>query len=299
MVQMNRSTKEGCVEPYCFPDLRHSTGDASGSDAERLNAFQQTFSISVNQGTRSEPPGEVCRPPWGSLHLSKNPGSEEDSHPDAEAYRDIIDRLIQENEQQLKEVYAKGKEDGRQEGLKQGREQGKREGYDIGRREGYDTGKNEGILEAEARITPIADAFREAVDQLHALRKAALHEGRMEGVKLAFFIAERILQTQLRLHPELMQGIIEKACAMVTPSRILRMKLHPDAVNFCQNYPVLQTFLEDVVLIPDPSMVFGGCVVETDSGEIDARIESQLQVLLEALEKELELSRHCDSVESL
>ncbi len=295
MARIDRFTKTGCVEPYCFPDLKHSTEDSTGGDPTRPNAFKRQFSGSPNDETRSGKSADVCPPPWVSVNLVANRVPGDHSHSDPESYREIIDRMIQESEQQLKEVYAKGREEGRQEGLKQGREQGKREGYDIGKREGILQGQAEG----EARITPLADALREALDQLDALRKAALHEARMEGVKLALFIAERILGTQLRLRPDGIQGIIEKACAMAAPSRILRVKLHPDAVEYCQKHSSLLPLPEDVVLVSDSTLACGGCVLETESGEIDARIESQLQVLLEGLERELELSRYADSAESL
>jgi len=261
----------------------------------RSPAFQRQFPEFLNGETQSGQSGEVCPPPWGLVNLSKNRVPENDDSHDSEAYRAIIDRLIQENEQHLKAVYAKGREEGCQEGLKQGLEQGKREGYDLGKREGILQGRAEG----EERITPLAGAFQEALDQLDTLRKAALHEARTEGVKLAFFMAERILGIQMQLHPDAMKHIIEKACDMAVPSRILRVRLHPDAVSYCQEHPSLLSLPEEVVLVPDPSLAYGGCVLETDTGEIDARMESQLQVLLEALERELELSRYADSAASL
>uniref|UniRef100_A0A7C4MLY2 Flagellar assembly protein FliH n=1 Tax=Desulfatirhabdium butyrativorans TaxID=340467 RepID=A0A7C4MLY2_9BACT len=295
MDRIDPFTQTSRTEPYSFPDLKRSTGEGTGKGPTRSNAFQRQFSASLNDGNRFGQPGEVCPPPWGSVDLSKNRGPEDDHHPDSEAYREIIDRMIQQNEQQLKAAYAKGREEGRQEGLKLGLEQGRGEGIDIGKREGILQGRAEG----EKRIAPIAGAFQEALDQLAVLRKAALHEARAEAVKLAFYIAERILGIHLRLHPDAMQHLVEKACVMAAPSRILRVKVHPDAVEYCQNHPSLLSMPEDVVFIPDPTLAYGGCVLETDTGEIDARLESQLQVLWEALERELELSRHVDPAESL
>uniref|UniRef100_A0A7C4RTJ9 Flagellar assembly protein FliH n=1 Tax=Desulfatirhabdium butyrativorans TaxID=340467 RepID=A0A7C4RTJ9_9BACT len=291
MDQIDPFTQTSRTKPYSFPDLKRSTGEGPGKGPTRSNAFQRQFSASLNDGNRFGQPKEVCSPPWGSVDLSKNRGPEDDQHPDSEAYREIIDRLIQQNEQQLKAAYAKGRE----EGLKLGLEQGRGEGIDIGKREGILQGRAEG----EERIKPLAGAFQEALNQLAVLRKIALYEARAEAVKLAFFIAERILGVHLRLHPDAMQHLVEKACVMATPSRILRVKLHPDAVEYYQNHPSLLSLPEDVDIIPDPAIAYGGCVLETDTGEIDASLESQLQVLLEALKRELELSRHADSAESL
>lgn len=291
MEQIDRIKKSSGIEPYCFPDLKHSPGDGAKGDLTRSHAFQRQFSGSLNDERRSGQRGEVCPPPWSSVNLSGKDVPEKDLGQEAASNRQIIDRLMQENEQRLKAVYAQGREEGRQEGL----EQGRREGYDLGKKDGILQGREQG----EERMRPIAAALQEALDQLDALRKAALHEARMECVRLAFSIAERIVGIQVRLYPDTMKHIVEKACDMTAPSRILRVRLHPDAVAYCQEHPSLLSLPEDVVLIPDASLLYGGCSLETDTGEIDARMESQLQVLLEALERELELSRYADSASPL
>ena len=44
----------------------------------------------------------------------------------------------------------------------------------------------------------------------------------------------------------------------------------------------------DVTFIEDPSISCGGCIVESLSGDVDARIESQLQMIEEAFQPGLE-----------
>ena len=43
------------------------------------------------------------------------------------------------------------------------------------------------------------------------------------------------------------------------------------------------TSIKELTVVPDPRVRFGGCFIETPTGDIDARLESQFEVIEDAL----------------
>jgi flagellar assembly protein FliH len=70
----------------------------------------------------------------------------------------------------------------------------------------------------------------------------------------------------------------------------LVLRLHPDDATWLEQNPTAlselreqQTLASSLELRPDPSITRGGCVVESNIGELDARVETRLTLLAAAL----------------
>ena len=67
----------------------------------------------------------------------------------------------------------------------------------------------------------------------------------------------------------------------------LKIKVNPN------HHPIIEqnidkflsgsTTIKEITIVPDPRVRFGGCFIETPSGDIDARLESQFEVVEEVL----------------
>jgi flagellar assembly protein FliH len=169
-------------------------------------------------------------------------------------------------------------------------------------------GKSEGLKQAqreqEARVRELADtsaaaqlrtalpALQQAAAGLAAERDHWLTEWESVAVRLSVAIAEKILHAELERRPELASRIITEALQLAAGSAQIRLRLHPDDVRALG--PACEDLLRGLIpngsasVVPDAAITRGGCIVETQHGTIDARLETQLaRLAAEILEQDV------------
>ena len=109
-------------------------------------------------------------------------------------------------------------------------------------------------------------------------------------VGLAIAIADKILHRSLEIQPEIAVELVRETLDLAAGSSRLLLRMHPKDVT------LLGPHADDVVraasrcgeveIAADPSIARGGCVIETQHGTIDARLETQLErIMSELVEK--------------
>ena len=169
----------------------------------------------------------------------------------------------------------------------------------------HSLGEAERILEgarAQARALT-AQAAAEAVERRRQVeaessaRAAALlcraeehaaqivRDARGELTTLAVRIAEKILGEQLRLEPDSVCSIVEQCLRAWPGPRQVRLRVNPADVPRLQSaLPRLRGASSATLQIcSDPEVAAGGCLLESELGEVDGRLEVQLSRLAEAL----------------
>jgi type III secretion system HrpE/YscL family protein len=122
----------------------------------------------------------------------------------------------------------------------------------------------------------LADAWKSR-DRYVAANEAAL-------LKLAVRIAEKLLGEQLRIAPDSIASIVREATASMRRAERLVIQVHPeDATLLNEGIASLRTPVREVEVCSNSSLSRGDCIVESDIGVIDARLETQLQNLERAL----------------
>lgn len=143
------------------------------------------------------------------------------------------------------------------------------------RRRGWTQGHEEGL----GRAT-------EVLARAHAERDALLSGVEREAVELALGAAEKILGREVSDRAAAVE-IVAQALAAVRRARRVRVQISPqDAPALRAAEPALAARLAQGAgfeLCEDPGIPRGGCVVETESGRVDARLETQVAALHRAL----------------
>ena len=106
---------------------------------------------------------------------------------------------------------------------------------------------------------------------------AALAAAEKELGTLALAAAKRILGEELSIAPDRIGAVVEGVLTRARRARSIKVRVHPDDVA------ALRKLHASLSIEPDPSLTRGGCVVETDLGELDARLEVQIAALARAL----------------
>lgn len=133
-------------------------------------------------------------------------------------------------------------------------------------------------------------ARRSAAAQQVALRAEAVRLRAEAGerlIRLGTELARQVLHRELQLTPDALEQLARAALAEVSWCQRVTLKLHPeDAAGLAATHPRLAEALDpgaELRLESDPELTRGSCLVETESGDVDASVEVQLAALEAAL----------------
>jgi flagellar biosynthesis/type III secretory pathway protein FliH len=138
------------------------------------------------------------------------------------------------------------------------------------------------------------DAAREGQAEAGALLVAArqragqvVDEAREELTRLAVGIAGKLLGEELRLHPDRVALVVGQCLRQAGAARRVVIRVNPaDAPAVEGAARALRELSEAEVLHvePDAAVPVGGCVLDTEIGQLDGRLETQLKMIQRALE---------------
>lgn len=138
------------------------------------------------------------------------------------------------------------------------------------REQAREAGLREGQKRAAATV---ADAAR--------TRDRVLDDARAQIPKLAVAVARRLVGDALQADPAQVRQLVDRAVARARRARRLELRVHPDDVPHVRGLADAPD--RTVTIEADPSIARGGCILRTDVGDVDARLEVQLDALEQAL----------------
>jgi flagellar assembly protein FliH len=168
-------------------------------------------------------------------------------------------------------------------------------GFEQGQREGLKNAK--GAIEERARqiaektssegLATALPALRSVAESLALERDRWLAEWEATAVRLAAAIAERLLGRELQLNPDLALDRIREALGLAVGASRIRVRLHPDDATLlgAQAAEVVRALAAcgEAEVNPDNSLTRGSCFIDTQHGQIDARIETLLDRIVAQL----------------
>lgn len=161
------------------------------------------------------------------------------------------------------------------------KEQAYKDGYADGQQMGYGRGKSE----SQAVIAQ----FNRLIHDVENGRQAIYREAESELVDLAMEIARKIIGSAIDGSAEIIVDAVRKAVALLRDKSVLTVKVAPEQESMVKdNLDSLYDIddrIEKIDIVSDRRVGAGGCIVETDSGNVDARIETELQNIETALRR--------------
>lgn len=161
------------------------------------------------------------------------------------------------------------------------KEQCYKDGYADGQQMGYGKGRSESHA-ATAQ-------FNRLIHDVESQRLAIYRESEVELVDLAVAIARKIISSELEGSKEIIIHSVRKAVELLRDRSVLTLKVAPEQESLVResldSLYDLDDRIEKIDIVPDRRVGSGGCIVETESGNVDARIETELQNIETALRK--------------
>ena len=181
----------------------------------------------------------------------------------------VLKREVFEAAQEARDVVSVA-----QERARQIIEEAQREKEAI-RERAREEGKAEGLAEWN-RI--LVDTSRRAEDLTKSWEETML--------RLSVRVAEKIVGEQLRLHPDSIVEIVREVLKNVRPGKRLTIQVNPsEAARVRARMDRLKEGLgmSEIEIVAASSVPAGGCMIDSELGIIDARLETQLKCLEEIL----------------
>jgi len=146
---------------------------------------------------------------------------------------------------------------------------------------GFRQGEKAGLEIAERKAEVLMRRYAEAIEEIAGLKPALYKQAEREVVKLALEVAKKIVHREVQVDREIVQTLISVALSHVAVKSAVTVHLHPADYNFVLDQRVASGRGDEadreIVLLADKSIERGGCLIETECGDIDARIEEEFR----------------------
>jgi flagellar assembly protein FliH len=130
---------------------------------------------------------------------------------------------------------------------------------------------------ATAEVQPVLEKLARSIEDLAQIRGRLRKQAEGDTIKLSLAIARRVLRRELAIDHDAMRGLVMAALEKLQAQEICRVRTSPAqaaAVTACLREGASNAKVE---VIPDGSLQPGGVVFETNHGNLDASVDSQLQ----------------------
>jgi flagellar assembly protein FliH len=130
---------------------------------------------------------------------------------------------------------------------------------------------------AAAEVQPVLEKLARSIEDLAQIRGRLRKQAEGDTIKLSLAIARRVLRRELAIDHDAMRGLVMAALEKLQAQEICRVRTNPAqaaAITACLRESASNAKVE---VIPDGSLQPGGVVFETNHGNLDASVDSQLQ----------------------
>jgi flagellar assembly protein FliH len=171
--------------------------------------------------------------------------------------------------------------------LKEVQETAYQEAYQLG----LSDGKNQAFQQSSEEIQVRLSEFDNLVKALTRIKTELLAQNEAHLVQLAFHMAKRLAHKEVQTDPEIVVQIIKEAIEMAQIEEQITIRVAPAQLAFFETLKA-QTgndldFLKKAKFEAANNVSNGGCVIETNYGQIDAKFEERVEKLWTSLSESL------------
>jgi|SRR5689334_3054129 flagellar assembly protein FliH len=151
-------------------------------------------------------------------------------------------------------------------------------------------GYQEGLAAGQAEIQKRTNELNARIARLDSILKLLSRpledldkEIEQQLTLLALTVGKQMVRRELRTDPAQVIAIIRESVGRLpAASRDIRVHLHPEDAAVVREHLSAPTTDRAWNIVEDPAMSRGGCVVRTDTSQIDARLDSRLNAVVSA-----------------
>jgi flagellar assembly protein FliH len=154
---------------------------------------------------------------------------------------------------------------------------------------GFNQGEKDGLELGEKKALKVVEHMGELLEGMTRLRKELVKKHEKDIVMLIVAVAKKIIQQEIQTNEEAIREVLFKAVALAAEKSKVTVRINPEDFAFVEQlrpeFFAQFSELKSITVTSDPSITQGGCLLETPYGEVDARIETQLERIYQSLEE--------------
>lgn len=160
-----------------------------------------------------------------------------------------------------------------------------REAYE----KGFAQGEKDGLELGTLKALKIIENIENLLDEIVRLRTDIVKSYEKDILGLICSVAEKVVHHQVALNGSAIRETVIKAIQLATEKRSILLKINPEEFDYIEGLKpeFFQRFneLASMEIVSNPSVRRGGCFLETSCGDVDARVETQLDLIRQQLEE--------------
>ncbi len=162
-----------------------------------------------------------------------------------------------------------------------------KERYEEGFKKGYEEGKKEALEENKKTINELREKFSQSIKELLEAKNKFIEELSSSTFIIVKEALIKVVASELKLNDEAILNIVKDAISKVSQAKKLTVKLNPQDYSFLEGKveEVKSSPEQEIKFVPDPSITTGGCVVQTEMGEVDSTVETRIEEVLKAIKE--------------
>ncbi len=151
------------------------------------------------------------------------------------------------------------------------------QGIEEGHRRATELMKAEYVDRVEEERNQIRSLFQTIEQRLTGLTPA------VEKALLTFTlgVAEHIIRQEVKMSPEIVLNVIKDGIKNILGVETIKIRVHPSNIQLVQeqkhSIQSVSSSLREIIFEADEHVEQGGCIIESDLGNVDARIITQIE----------------------
>ena len=144
---------------------------------------------------------------------------------------------------------------------------------------GFRQGEKAGMEIAEKKMEAVMKRYAEAIFEVGKLRSSLYSQVEHEVVRLAIAVSKKIVHREIQVDRDIIQTLVRVALGHVSEKSAVTIHLNPVDYNYLleRRGELSQSEGRDISLLADKSVERGGCLIQTECGDIDARIDEEFR----------------------
>jgi len=165
--------------------------------------------------------------------------------------------------------------------------------YTKGKKEGREGGREDGLKTAteayEKKIDQMQQRIEAMLQELERSKKQMFHNTEHLLLQLCIEMTKKIVRREVTEHNDTILAVLRHAMSFIGLHEKMVVRVAPgdlEVVSGRKDFwaPVGER-LTDISIVPDEQIEAGGCILETNSGVVDARLGVQLSEIEELIKR--------------
>ena len=153
----------------------------------------------------------------------------------------------------------------------------------AGLAKGLEEGRSKGYDEGRAEMERLVGRLHTIVAKILARRREILNGAEQQVVQLVLLVARKVIKVVSAEHEGIVRHNIVAALRKLRAKSDIIVRVNIEDLQIAtqnkKEFIALAEKVGNITIAEDSTIARGGCIIETDIGEIDARIDSQLRLI--------------------